>query len=75
MKIFNLLAFGQSRKVAFALWLFITSNIYLWWRLINADMWMNCVLLSSVLIGGGTAFDRFIAAKVSPKEKDGQSPS
>lgn len=66
MNLLTLLFFRGSRKVAFGLWLFIVANIYLWLKMITADMWMNTILLSSVLIGGGTAFDRFIESKSKP---------
>jgi hypothetical protein len=66
MNLLHLLFFKGSRKMGFALWLFITANIYLWVKLINADMWMNCVLLVSCLVGGGTAFDRWINTKKLP---------
>ena len=63
MNLIHLLFFKGSRKVAFGLWLFIVSNAYLWLKLIQVGDWNNCIILSSLLVGGGTAFDRFIESK------------
>ena len=69
MNLLRLLAFNQSRKVAFGLWLFIVCNVYLWFRILNADQWMNCILLSTGLVGGGTVMDAFLANKKLEVEK------
>lgn len=63
MNILKLLAFNQSRKVAFGLWLFIVSNIYLWFKIIQSGDWMTCIALSSALVGGGTVADKFLEAR------------
>lgn len=63
MNLWQLLIFKGSRKVSFGVWLFIVANAYLWFKVIQADNWMTCVLLASGLVGGGTAFDRWIDAK------------
>jgi hypothetical protein len=63
MALLKLLAFYQSRKVAFGLWLFIVSNVYLWFKVIQSNDWMTCIALSTALIGGGTVADRFLEAK------------
>jgi hypothetical protein len=66
MNLINLLLFKGSRKVSFAIWLFITANAYLWIKLISADQWMNCVLLVTALCGGGTIADRWLENKKPP---------
>lgn len=63
MNLLHLLLFKGSRKVGFGLYLFIVANVYLWMKLISSGEWMNCVLLVSCLVGGGTAFDRYIESK------------
>jgi hypothetical protein len=63
MNLLKLLSFYGSRKVSFAVWLFIVASAYLWIKLITADQWMNCVLLTTCLCGGGTIADRWLEAK------------
>jgi hypothetical protein len=68
MNLLNLLMFkNSSRKVSFAVWLFIVASAYLWIKLISADQWMNCVLLVTALTGGGTIADKWLEAK-KPKD-------
>jgi len=59
----HILLFKESRKVAFGLYVFVVASVYLWLKLIVAGDWMNCVILSSVLIGGGTAVDAYFKTK------------
>lgn len=67
MNLLHLLLFkGSSRKVSFALWLFIVASAYLWIKLISADQWMNCVLLVTALTGGGTIADKWLEQNKKP---------
>jgi hypothetical protein len=63
MNLLQLLWFRGSRKVGFGLWLFLVGNIYLVMKLINSEQWFTVVCLSSALVGGGTAFDRWLENK------------
>lgn len=73
---------ADSRKVGFGWWVFIVATTLLAKaHLITADQWMECVMLSTALIGGGTLLDSYIgkkypgAAPVAPKEVKPDVPS
>lgn len=66
-KLFSILLFEDSRKVAFGLWLFAVSTGLLWESKITGDNWMLCMGASSVLIGGGTLGDRFFNSRGVPQ--------
>ena len=70
---------ADSRKVGFGWWVFITATTLLAKaHLITADQWMECVMLSTALIGGGTLLDSYIgkkyAAPAAPKEPPKNEP-
>jgi hypothetical protein len=55
---------ADSRKVGLGWWIFIVAT----WLLakahvISADQWMECVMLSTALVGGGTIMDSFLNKK------------
>jgi len=60
MKILKLLLFLESRKVAYGLWLFIVSTLFLYRSIISSDNWIFCTLMVSALIGGGTVTDKYL---------------
>ncbi len=59
-EIMLLLAFEKSRKVGFALWLFLVAGIFLFKGLIDSDKWMLCTAAVTALIGGGTIADAWL---------------
>jgi len=63
VKILKILLFDESRKVGFGLWLFISANLLLWRHVITGDQWMDCVIMCSILIGGGTFSDKWLSKK------------
>lgn len=67
-KIVLILAFEESRKVAFGLWLFIFAGVFLVRGLIDSDKWMLCASAASVLIGGGTLADAYLGKKKAGKD-------
>lgn len=73
MHLFQLLIFKGSRKVSFAVWLFIVANAYLVMKLISSSEWFTCIALCSGLIGAGTVADRFLEGTKgkAPAEKNG----
>jgi len=67
-KLVMLLAFENSRKVGFGLWLFIAAGIFLVKGLIDADKWILCIGLVTALIGGGTIADAWMGKKVGKND-------
>lgn len=67
MKFLKLLAFQESRKVAFGLWIFISANVFLLEKLIISGDWVTCMILAASLVGGGTVADKWLNAKVEEK--------
>jgi hypothetical protein len=64
IKILKILMFDESRKVGFGLWLFIVASyLLLKGSLITSEQWMTCMVMCSVLIGGGTVADSFLKIK------------
>lgn len=70
MKFLKLLAFQDSRKVAFGLWLFLASCGLLISKLITSADWSTAMILCATMIGGGTVADRFMAKKSEDSDKD-----
>ena len=68
MNLLHLLLWRGSRKVSFALYLFVAANIYLVQKLISSDQWFTCICLCSALIGAGTVADKFIEVKKPPQQ-------
>jgi len=67
----SILAFEDSRKVAIALWLFITTHLLLIFKFITSSEWLAAVMASVTLIGGGTVADAYLARKPAAKpDKD-----
>lgn len=62
-RILDLLLLQDGRKVGFGLWLAIVSSIFLCLKLITSLEWLNCMYLSSALIGGGTVLDTYLKGK------------
>ena len=58
-----ILAFEDSRKVAFGLYLFIFSSAFLAFGKLTGGEWLTTVSFSSVLIGGGTVADAWMKIK------------
>lgn len=67
MNLLHLLLWKGSRKVSFALYLFLVANTYLLKALITSEQWFTCVCLCTALIGGGTVVDKFLEAKKPPQ--------
>lgn len=67
-----LLAFEKSRKVGFALWLFIVAGIFLFKGMIDSDKWMLCTAAVTALVGGGTIADTWL--KSNAPKKDAPTP-
>jgi hypothetical protein len=63
IKILKILLFDESRKVGFGLWLFIAACLLLWRHVIVGDQWMDCMIMCSILIGGGTVSDKWMATR------------
>jgi len=67
----SILAFEDSRKVAIALWLFITTHLLLIFKFITSSEWLAAVMASVTLIGGGTVADAYLDRKPAAKpDKD-----
>lgn len=62
-KIFNILIFNESRKVSFGVWGFIVCTVLTWFNKIPNTQWIECFVMCSILIGGGTLMDRALAIK------------
>ena len=58
--VLDCLWFVGSRKVAFAVVLFIAASAFLAFRLISGEQWVFCMGGCSALVGGGTVADRWI---------------
>lgn len=67
MKFLKLITFQDSRKVAFGLWLFIVSCLFLMEKLIVSGDWVTCMILAGSLVGGGTVADRWLTKKEDEK--------
>lgn len=65
-KIWMLLSFGDSRKVAMGLWIFVVAIGLLVGGKINSTDWLTCMFLSTALVGGGTISDKFMEVKRGP---------
>lgn len=74
---------ADSRKVGFGWWVFIVATYMLAKaHIITSEQWMECVMLSTALIGGGTLLDTFLAGKYkltpppppAPKENPNAQP-
>ena len=64
VKILKILMFDESRKVGFGLWLFLAASYLLMKGAhITSEQWMTCMVMCSVLIGGGTVADSFMKMK------------
>jgi hypothetical protein len=59
-KIVEILAFNESRKVGFGMWLFIVACVFLVKGFIDSDKWMICAGCASALVGGGTVADAWL---------------
>ena len=70
MKFLKLIAFQESRKVAFGLWLFAISCAFLIKKFIAASDWTTCMVLTASLIGGGTVIDKWLEHKSDSKKVD-----
>lgn len=62
-KIVDVLLFNESRKVCFGVYLFVVSNAFLWFKVIQSGDWMACIALSTALVGGGTLGDAYFKSK------------
>lgn len=67
MKFLKLLAFQESRKVAFGLWIFLCANVFLFEKLIISGDWVTCMILAASLVGGGTVADKWLSSKIEEK--------
>lgn len=69
MNLLQLLLWKGSRKVSFAIYLFLVANAFLVYKLVSSDQWFTCIALCTALVGGGTLGDKLIEArKASGKE-------
>lgn len=73
-RLIKILAFEDSRKVGFGMWLFPLSTYLLFRHLISADHWMICIGFCAVLIGGGTVLDNWIRVKGGGGVADSPKP-
>lgn len=62
-QLLKILTFNDSRKVAIGLWLFISSHILLYFKLIGSTEWFGAMGLAAALVGGGTIADRLMKDK------------
>lgn len=68
MRFLKLIAFQESRKVAFGLWLFAVSCGLLIKHFIVASDWSTCMILCASLVGGGTIADAWMTKKTEEKK-------
>jgi len=62
----TIIKFEGSRKVSFAVYLFVCAGAFLCFGKITATDWLTCMFLSSGLIGGGTVLDSYLKGKNDP---------
>lgn len=62
-KIFKIILFEDSRKVAFGIWGFIAGTFLVYFDKIPNYQWLECFALCSVLVGGGTLMDKWLNIK------------
>lgn len=51
---------SESRKVTFGWWLFIVATWLTYIEEVEETNWLICIILSTILIGGGTVTDEII---------------
>lgn len=63
----NILLFNDSRKVGISVWFYISSEIFFYMQMIDAQSWMACKAMALTLVAGGTLADTYLKKK--PGEK------
>lgn len=59
----KIITFNESRKVCFAIWLFLVSTVLCVIDKINSSDWLSTMFLCAALIGGGTVADKWLESK------------
>lgn len=67
----NILLFNDSRKVGISVWFYISSEIFFYMQMIDAQSWMACKAMALTLVGGGTIVDNYM----KKKRDSGETPN
>lgn len=62
-KIFKIIFFEESRKVCFGFWGFAVCTALTWFNKIPNTQWIECFVMCSILVGGGTLMDKWLNIK------------